>query len=67
MELEIKYWKVHRFAKDKSVQEAVKQVLLNNAVLLKSLYIELTANSNYPGLGSYDFVEFVKNLGLMDK
>jgi len=60
-------WKVNRFVKEQWILEAVKNIVFRNAAFLKTLFIELTANSNFPSLSQLDFSNFVQQMGLLDK
>jgi len=58
-------WKI-RFVKSEETQKNIKEIVIANFWLLKTLFIELIANSQYPAITRDDFAKWVSSLGLID-
>ena len=64
---DISKWKVPRFVKDEEDYEAVCKIMEENVIFIKTLYITLISNSNYPSVTWNDFTSFVNNWKLLDE
>jgi len=50
MGFELAYWKVPRFLKDPLTVDQIREVVLDNYLYLKTLFLELIACSKYPAI-----------------
>ena len=64
---DISRWKVQRFVKDEEDYNNVWKILEQNVLYLKTMYIILISNSNFPSITWNDFTTFVNNWKLIDE
>mmetsp|Transcript_38450 Transcript_38450/g.36803 ORF Transcript_38450/g.36803 Transcript_38450/m.36803 type:complete len:190 (-) Transcript_38450:301-870(-) len=66
MKEELKFWKIPKFVKDEKEQEELVKEILDNGEVLKTLFIILSSNSNYPMMTWIDFSTFIFNFKIVD-
>ena len=64
---DISRWKVQRFVKDEEDYQNVCKIMEQNVFYLKTMYIILISNSNFPSITWNDFTTFVNNWKLIDE
>jgi hypothetical protein len=58
------HWKIARFVKEECIQKLSERRILDDACYLKTLFIELCANSSWPCLGNQNFKLFIHSLDI---
>jgi hypothetical protein len=64
-EYELKYWRVPKFVKDTDMQKSIYNILTLNRDMIKTLFITLCAQSNFPALSWLDFQNFLEKLEIV--
>ncbi|CDW81533.1 UNKNOWN [Stylonychia lemnae] len=64
---DFEFWKINRFIKDTEDIRACEQVIKDNIVVLKDIYITLISTSNYPNINWNEFTLFVKQANIVDE
>ena len=63
---DISKWKVQRFIKSETEYDNVYKIVEEYVVYLKTVYIVLISNSNFPAITWNDFISFVNSWKLLD-
>ena len=61
------FWKVGKFIKDLKEREEVMEIFYKHVQTLKTLFILLAANSNFPAITWIDYTNFLNNCKIIDK
>jgi hypothetical protein len=67
LEHDYHYWKVHKFCRDKSMVERLKDIVRKNFQLLKCVHLKECALSDYPTIYITDFMTWAKKVNFIDK
>jgi hypothetical protein len=66
LKLDLSYWRVPRFVKDPEDYRQVVDVISENFVQLKHIFINLISSDSYPGIGWNDFSAFCRATDILD-
>ena len=67
MEHDLKYWKLHKFCKDKTDQENIIKIVRKNFFFLKDTHLYMCSKSQFPATYMNDFTAWSRKAKLPDK
>ena len=67
MKLDYQHWKIPRICKDKEDIKRCQERVRKYFPMLKHIFVVLTANTDFPCIGWYQFTQFIEKIQVIDR